>query len=132
TVRTLTPGPQQEPSITRAKGRRDGRSDDARKRPRSYAGRTNGRLDDATASGAEPGEPGDEETTTMARATTAPVPVMTKNDAGPTGKSSGSKATAATKAAGAKTDTKTAGGTKRAMKAKRQLGGPWGASFEGV
>ena len=54
----------------------------------------------------------------MARATTAPVPVMTKNDAGPTGKSSGPIG----KRAGAKATTRSPGGTKRAAKAKRQLG----------
>jgi ribonucleoside-diphosphate reductase alpha chain len=62
---------------------------------------------------------------------------MTKNDAGPTGKSSGPKTTAgatraATTRAAAKTAGKSTGGTKRAATAKRRLGGPWGASFEGV
>src|SRR4026207_2076156 len=69
-------GPEQEPSIKRAKGRRHGSQETARKRPRSYAGRTTRRLDDARTSGAEPGEPGDEERKQMARAA-APVPVMT-------------------------------------------------------
>ena len=64
----------------------------------------------------------------MARATTAPVPVMTKNDAGPTGKSSGPKTTASVKAAAKAAATKAA--TKRTAKAKRQLGGPWGARSE--
>src|SRR5437762_3221128 len=72
--------PQQEPSITRVKGPRDGRADKTRKRPRSYAGRTIRRLDEATTSGAEPGEPGNDERKTLARATTAPVPVMPKNE----------------------------------------------------
>jgi len=53
----------------------------------------------------------------MARATTAPVPVMKKNDVGSAGKVSGSTR---------------AGTTARSKSAKRQLGGPWGASFEGV
>src|SRR6266446_4508053 len=120
----------------------DGRQVDTRKRPRSYAGRTKRRLDDARPSGAGPGEPGDEERTTMARATTAPVPVMTKNDMGSAGKGSGARATAgaaaakgAGKGAGGKytakaSATKTSG--KSAKVTKRQLGGPWGASFEGV
>jgi ribonucleoside-diphosphate reductase alpha chain len=73
----------------------------------------------------------------MARATTAPVPVMTKNDAGPTGKSSRPKTTTAAATAGAKTAAKAVGtagraGTRKGAKTKRQLGGPWGASFEGV
>src|SRR4029078_11346903 len=71
-------GPQQEPSIQRAKGPRDDRTGNTRKRPRSYAGRTRRRLDEATTSGVEPGKPGNEERTQMARATTAPVPVTTK------------------------------------------------------
>jgi ribonucleoside-diphosphate reductase alpha chain len=59
----------------------------------------------------------------MARATTAPVPVMGKHD-GSAGKRAGVKA--GSKAAGAKA------ATKAGAKTKRQLGGPWGASFEGV
>jgi ribonucleoside-diphosphate reductase alpha chain len=87
-------------------------------RPRSYAGQTTRRLDERQPSGADPGVPGDEERTQMPRATTAPVPVMTKNDVGSAGKGSGVTA-------------KRTGG-KSAGKAKRRLGGPWGASFEGV
>ena len=58
----------------------------------------------------------------MARATTAPVPVMTKRDVGSAGKGSGVRGAATAKAATA---------TKSARKAKRVLGGAWGASFEG-
>src|SRR5206468_1308614 len=134
----------QEPSIKRAKGSRDGRSEQTRKRPRSYAGReTMRRLDDDHSSGAEPGELGDEERKQMARATTAPVPVMKIADKGPglaakgskqaAGKSSGGKiaATAGAATAGAAT-AGAATGAPKAAKAKRQLGGPGGASFEGV
>jgi ribonucleoside-diphosphate reductase alpha chain len=73
----------------------------------------------------------------MARATTAPVPVMTKTDVGSAGKGSGARATAAT-ATKAATAPKTTGGkyaakpsAKAKKSGKRQLGGPWGASFEG-
>ena len=61
----------------------------------------------------------------MARATTAPVPVMAKSDEGSAvARGSGAKSA---KATGAKA---TATGTK-ARKGKRVLGGTWGASFEG-
>src|SRR6185436_10828190 len=89
-----------------------------------------------------PGEPGDEERTTMARATAAPVPVMTKSDVGPAGKGSGVRATAgaagATAGAAKRATAKATGGkytpkagATKARPAKRVLGGPWGASFEG-
>ncbi|HTM30856.1 MAG TPA: hypothetical protein VL263_06110, partial [Vicinamibacterales bacterium] len=77
----------------------------------------------------------------MARATTAPVPVMTKNAAGPAGKGSGVRGAASAKATAAKaaaTDAAATGGKytakapKNAKPGKRKLGGPWGASFEGT
>src|ERR671911_1394173 len=57
--------------------------------PRSYAGRQERRH--GKEPGVGPGDPGDEERTTMARATAAPVPVMTNTDAatGPNAKGSG-------------------------------------------
>ncbi|HUQ44194.1 MAG TPA: vitamin B12-dependent ribonucleotide reductase, partial [Candidatus Limnocylindria bacterium] len=76
------------------------------KDPRSYAGRQQRRLDTARESGVtDTGDQPDEERTTMARAAAAPVPVITKHDE-----------SAEKPAKGPKT---------------RQLGGAWGASFEG-
>jgi ribonucleoside-diphosphate reductase alpha chain len=62
----------------------------------------------------------------MARATTAPVPVMKTRDMGSAGKGSGSTRATAASAAATK-----AAATKAVGKGKRTLGGPWGASFEG-
>ena len=67
----------------------------------------------------------------MARATTAPVPVMAKSDrVSAVAKGSGAKGAKAS-ASGAKGAATGTGTSTKIRKGKRVLGGTWGASFEG-